>query len=69
MRLTASGMLDGLTQDYIRTARAKGVGEAWAHAANVSMLRPVSAGSTGLAFNAARHRAMSGFRESTAVAT
>src|SRR3989304_3423363 len=28
MRLTRSGMLDVLTQDYIRTARAKGVGEA-----------------------------------------
>jgi ABC-type dipeptide/oligopeptide/nickel transport system permease component len=27
MRLTRSGMLDVLTQDYIRTARAKGVGE------------------------------------------
>jgi ABC-type dipeptide/oligopeptide/nickel transport system permease component len=29
MRLTRSGMLDVLTQDYIRTARAKGVGERW----------------------------------------
>jgi ABC-type dipeptide/oligopeptide/nickel transport system permease component len=35
MRLTRSGMLDVLTQDYIRTARAKGVGERvllWKHA-------------------------------------
>ncbi len=29
MRLTRSGVLDVLTQDYIRTARAKGVGERW----------------------------------------
>ncbi|HET7875486.1 MAG TPA: ABC transporter permease [Methylomirabilota bacterium] len=29
MRLTRSGMLDVLTQDYVRTARAKGVAERW----------------------------------------
>jgi peptide/nickel transport system permease protein len=29
MRLTRSGMLDILSQDYIRTARAKGVRERW----------------------------------------
>src|SRR5919106_3726457 len=34
-RLTRSGMLEGLNQDYIRTARAKGVGSSpivWKHA-------------------------------------
>jgi len=29
MRLVRSGMLDVLNQDYIRTARAKGLGEGW----------------------------------------
>ena len=35
MRLTRSGMLEVLGQDYVRTARAKGVGErrvVWKHA-------------------------------------
>ena len=44
-RLTRAGMLEVLTQDYIRTARAKGVGEfriLWKHALNGAMLPVVS---------------------------
>ena len=44
-RLTRAGMLEVLQQDYIRTARAKGLGEfrfLWKHALNGSMLPVVS---------------------------
>ncbi|NQU10184.1 ABC transporter permease, partial [bacterium] len=45
MRLTREGMIDALQQDYIRTARAKGLAETWVlgkHALKVALLPVVS---------------------------